>query len=148
MRTSHGFLSIEDRRFPLIDVEYFPFPASAPVMVDYREAFDEYARLAARGVPIAFLIDMRRFDPLLIGASVRQQAAKVFHEYAGRLLPVSVGEARVIASPLTRGIVTAFDWLTSANKWPCQQFGSLNEGEQWLRELLRRRASAGAAARP
>lgn len=148
MRTTNGFLSIEDRRFPLIDVKYFPIPTSAPFMVDFREAFEEYARLSARGVPVAYLLDMTGFNPLVISPSVRKHAAQVFHEYVDRLKPVTVAEARVIVSPVTRGILTAFDWLTSANKWPCQQVATMNEGEQWLREMLRRRTAPGASARP
>jgi hypothetical protein len=59
-------------------------------------------------------------------------AADVFHRHHARLRPVSVAEARVTEDRMTRFILTAFDWLTVADKWPCQQFASLPEAERWL----------------
>ena len=138
MRTKHGFLTIETRRLPVVDVAYHMPRSEPPMLEDYREAFEEYARIAGQGAPVVYLLDMRDFNPLQISAAVRKEAAQIFHEYRSRLLPVSVAEARVITSPMTRCVVTAFDWLTGANKWPCQQFGTPDEAESGLREELRR----------
>lgn len=138
MRTKHGFLTIETRRLPVIDVAYHLPRAEASMLDDYREAFEEFARIASQGASIAYLLDMRDFNPLQISAAIRKEAAQIFHEYKDRLLPVSVAEARVITNPMTRCVVTAFDWLTGANKWPCQQFRAPDDAERWLREELRR----------
>lgn len=146
MRTRNGFLTIESRRLPLIDVTYHRTNVQGHLLDDYREAFEEYARLASQGAPVAYLLDMREFDPLQIDAKSRQQAALIFHDYAGRLRPTSVAEARVITSAITRGVVTAFDWLTNANKWPCRQFATPPEAEAWLRSLLREREEQGKKA--
>jgi hypothetical protein len=138
MRTKHGFLTIETRRLPVIDVAYSPPGSDAAMLQDFREAFEEYARIARRGAPVAYLLDMRNFDLLQSSAAVRKEASNIFHEYRSLLLPVSVAEARVITSPMTRCVVTAFDWLTGANKWPCQQFRTPDDAETWLRGELRR----------
>ena len=143
MRTKHGFLTIETRRLPLVDVVYHLPRSETPMLEDYREAFEEYARVASRGEPVAYLLDMRDFNPTQITAAVRKQAAQIFHEYVDRLLPVSVAEARVITNPLTRYVVTAFDWLTNANKWPCRQFRAPEEAERWLRDELRKSRREG-----
>ncbi len=140
MQTAHGQITIDDTRFPVIDVAYHQM-AGGPRLDDYAEAFAEYERIARRGKPMVYLVDMRDFDPLRIDAGTRRGAAKIFQEKAERLRRVSVAEARVITSPLTRGIVTAFDWLTNANKWPCQQFATLESAEEWLRVHLARAPS-------
>ena len=136
MRTSHGLLTVESTRLPIVDIAYHTVVGADDLITDFREAFAEYGRLARRGQPLAYLLDMRDFDPLLAPAAQRRHGAEVYREYVDILRPVSVGEARVITSPVTRGIVTAYDWLTGANKWPCRQVASLAEGEAWLRERL------------
>lgn len=103
-----------------------------PTPQEYEEIFQQYARLAEPGQALLWLIDMRRFDPLTADAATRKMAAGVFHRYHARLRPVSVAEARVTEDRMTRFILTAFDWLTIADKWPCQQFASLAEAERWL----------------
>lgn len=136
MRSRHGALEVGHQRLPIVDVVY----DGPPRVDDLRDAFEEYGRLADRGEPLLWLIDMRKFDPLRVTAAERKQAAAIFAVHEKRLRAVSIAEARVITSPLTRGIVTAFDWLTAANKWPCQQFGTLERAETWLRgELARAR---------
>jgi hypothetical protein len=135
MRSRNGVLEVRHDRLPIVDVAYSGMPA----LEDIRDAFQEYSRIAERGVPLLWLIDMRQFDPLQVSAHQRRQAALVFQEHAPRLRRVSVAEARVITSPLTRGIVTAFDWLTGANKWPCAQFGTIEQAESWLNAQLARR---------
>ena len=136
METSKGLLSIDSRRLPLIEITYNPVPLGAHLVTDYHEAFAEYARLAQAGEPRLYLIDMRRLDPLKVTAPMRREAADIWKTYLDRLQPVSVATARVITSPLTRGIVTAFDWFTDAHRWPCRQFALKADGERWLREQL------------
>ena len=134
MRSRNGAIDITTERFPIVDIIY---AGPATPIEDFRDAFEEYARIAERKVRVAWLIDMRNFDPLKVSATNRKDAARVFDEFAARLAPVSVAEARVIVSPLTRGILTAFDWLTGTNKWPCRQYGTMEAAETWLRaELL------------
>lgn len=99
---------------------------------EYEETFQEYARLAEQGQPLLWLINMGSFDPLSADATVRKQASEVFHRYHHKLRPVSIAEARVTSDRLTRFMLTAFDWLTISDKWPCQQFATTTEAEAWL----------------
>jgi hypothetical protein len=138
METSKGLISIDARRLPLVEITYNPVPLGDHLAGDYREAFEEYARLARAGGPLLYLIDMRRLDPLKVTAPMRREAARIWSMYTDRLQLVSVATARVITSPVTRGVVTAFDWFTSANRWPCRQFALKADGERWLREQLAR----------
>lgn len=136
MLTQHGYISVASDRLPVVDITYHAAISGDHFAADFRESLGECARLARRGEPLVYLIDMRDFDPLRASPQVRREAAHIFLLYADRLLPVSVGEARIITNPLTRNLVTAFDWLTSASKWPSQHFASLETGERWLRGLL------------
>ena len=146
MRTKHGFLTIETRRLPLVDVvDHLP-RSETPMLEDYREAFED-ACVASRGEPVAYLLDMRDFNPTQITAAVRAGCADL-PRVRRPVPPVSVAEARVITNPLTRYVVTAFDWLTNANKWPCRQFRAPEEAERWRRDELRKPRREGRAPRP
>jgi hypothetical protein len=130
MRTTHGAILIDDARWPLVDVHFIGTVSTE----DYRSAFARYAELAKRGDKIVWLIDMRRFDPLSVDASTRRAAADVFAEHRDALMSVSIAEARIIESFVTRNVLTAFDWLTGGNKWPCEQFATHHGAETWLRD--------------
>ena len=96
---------------------------------------------------LAYLIDMRRFDPLRAPASKRRHAAEVFKANVHKLRHVTVCEARVVSSELTRGVLTAFDWLTGT-KWPCATFTSRENAERWVeRRVGSASPIAGAPAR-
>jgi hypothetical protein len=125
---------VSHARLPIVDVTY---PANVSVE-SFRESFHEYAKLAELKRPLGYLLDMCRFNPVLAPAAVRKSAAEVFHEFAPVLTPVSVCEARVVTSELTRGILTAFDWL-SGTKWPCATFTDLEKAYQWVAARLRER---------
>lgn len=125
---------VSHARLPIVDVTY---PPNVSVET-FRESFCEYAKLAGLKRPLGYLLDMRRFNPLFAPAAVRKSAAEVFHEFAPVLKPVSVCEARVVTSELTRGIITAFDWL-SGTKWPCATFTDLEKAHQWVVARLRER---------
>jgi hypothetical protein len=103
-----------------------------PSMREYEEVFQEYVRLAERGQPLLWLLNMGSFDPLSTDATSRKQASEVFNRYHHKLRPVSVAEARVTSDRLTRFLLTAFDWMTISDKWPCQQFAMVTEAEAWL----------------
>ncbi len=135
MQTNHGAILIDDARWPLIDVHF----EGSVAKDDYRSAFARYAELAQRGEKLVWLIDMRRFDPLTVDAATRKAAADVFELHRDALMSVSIAEARIIESFVTRNVLTAFDWLTGANKWPCQQFATKAGAETWLRDRYAQR---------
>lgn len=132
-RTVHGAATVDTARFPIIDVTY----AGTVAPEDYASAFARFAEIARAGEPLVWLIDMRRFDPLKVDAVVRKGAAAVFQRHRDVLMRVSIAEARVVHGFLTRNVLTAFDWLTGANKWPCQQHATMSLAEHWLGERYR-----------
>lgn len=134
--TSKRAISIGISRRPIIDVV---FNGMLPGLSEYEEAFAEYARIVEDGQQVVWLIDMCGFSPLNIDAKTRKAASEVFFRYQPVLQVASVAEARVTQNMLTRCILTAFDWITGSNKWPCQQFETHPEAEAWLLHQLRRR---------
>ena len=125
-----GFI-VRAGRLPIVEVVY---PA-AFVTSEYRELFERYAQLSLEHRRLAYLVDLRGFKPLNASAAHRKIGADIFNEFAPVLVPATVCEARIVTDQLTRGIVTAFDWLTGS-KWPCRTFTSPSEAEAWVREQL------------
>ena len=78
-----------------------------------------------------YLLDMRAFDPLRAPAASRRHAANVWKQNVARLQNVTLCEARIVGNELTRGVLTAFDWLTG-KKWPCGSFTSPADAETFL----------------
>ncbi len=122
----HGFV-VSTREWPVVRVVY---PGDF-VLEDYRALFAHFAALSSRGDRIAWLIDLTRFDPLAATAAQRRLAAQVFEEHRVALVAASVCEARVIDGAITRGVLTAFDWLT-LHKWPCTNVATEAEARAWI----------------
>ena len=127
-----GF-TVDDDEWPLVRSE---FP-NEPTTEGYRRLFEHYATLAQRGGSIAWLVDMRGFNPVTGNAAVRKAAAQVFESHRETLSRVTLCEARVVDGAVVRGILTAFDWLTG-NKWPCANFATAEEARAWIAELRSR----------
>jgi hypothetical protein len=122
----HGFV-VSTREWPIVRVDYPP----EFTLESYRALFAHFAALAARGDRVAWLIDLTRFDPLGATATQRRLAAQVFEEHRAPLVAGSVCEARVIEGAITRGVLTAFDWLT-LHKWPCTNVATEAEARAWI----------------
>lgn len=122
----HGFV-VSTSEWPLVRVQY---PAEVGIAA-YRELFAHFSELASRGERVVWLVDMRSFDPLTAPASTRRAAAEVFEEHRATLTRTTVCEARVIDGAITRGVLTAFDWLTP-NKWPCTNVATETEARAWI----------------
>lgn len=138
-----GSIAVDVSRLPLVVVTFPP----KIVIDDYEDVFERYAQISQGGAPLVWLVDMRRFDPFQVDALMRKQAARVFEKHRDILIEASVAEARVVEGFLTRNILTAFDWLTGANKWPCQQFATVERAEAWLDERIRARTGRGFPSR-
>ncbi|MCA9640430.1 MAG: hypothetical protein KC492_07020, partial [Myxococcales bacterium] len=117
-----GGFAVDSRNAPLVVVS---FPASLSVE-HYRRLFEHYAELAEKHSRIAWLIEFRAFDPVTAPAAVRRASAEIFAEYRDQLMRSTVCEARVVENTLSRGVLTAFDWLTGS-KWPTRNFPSYAE---------------------
>jgi hypothetical protein len=134
---------IRDDKLPIIHVEFPAFFEGE----EYAQLFERYVQLSEQHPRVAYLIDMRRFDPLRAPADKRRLAAAIFKANVHRLRAVTVCEARVVGNELTRGIITAFDWLTGT-KWPCATFTAVDEAERWIdRRLGSATMPVGAPAR-
>lgn len=127
----HGY-RVDSSEFPFVSVQ---FP-KAVVAAGYQKLFEHYVQLCKRGGGIGWLIDFQAFDPVLAPAAVRRAAAEVFAEHKATLLAATLCEARVAANPISRGVLTAFDWVTGP-KWACKNFGDYAAAEAWVRTMLR-----------
>jgi hypothetical protein len=102
---------------------------------EYAEALNELVRIfTTHTPPFILLLDMREFNPLRVNAKMRQEGADIWHKNRDLWLRCALAEARVVVNPIARGMLTAFDWLTNKDKWPCRQFATMPEAEQWLNE--------------
>jgi hypothetical protein len=131
----HRGFTVEDEGWPLVRCRFPPQPDTD----GYTRLFEQYAELARRGGSIAWLVDMRGFNPLTSPPTVRKAAAEVFERHRDALARVTLCEARVIDGAAVRGVVTAFDWLTG-NKWPCSNFATPEEARTWIDEQRARAA--------
>ncbi len=125
-------IKLRTDRLPIIDVE---FPDHFEDQ-EYRQLFERYIELSATHPRVAYLHDLRKLDPLRAPAKRRRLAAEVFRTNVTRFRNLPVCEARLVSSELTRGVLTAFDWLTGT-RWPCATFTSIPDAERWLDQHLR-----------
>ncbi|HEY1098550.1 MAG TPA: hypothetical protein VGF99_06465 [Myxococcota bacterium] len=104
---------------------------------EYRALFTRYRDLCREHSRIAWLIDFRRYNPVLVTPDVRRAAADCFAEFKEDLLRSTVCEARVVDSVAARGVLIGFDWLTGT-KWPTKNFGRRESAERWCADMLAR----------
>ena len=121
----------DESRWPLVVVT---FPHSVGVD-SCRAFFEQLLAMARRGEKIGYLMDLRKFNPLTAQPALRKLAADTFVDRRPELARVTVCEARVTDGTISRGVLTAFDWMTG-QKWPCENFGSMHEAERWVRAQL------------
>jgi hypothetical protein len=98
--------------------------------------FANYLRLARERDQLAYVVDMRFLDLSLVGASGRRHAAELHARHRKELARSSVCEARVVSSPLMRGVLTAFDWIKGEGLWPCETFATREEAVAWINQKL------------
>ncbi|MBX3249792.1 MAG: hypothetical protein KF901_21625 [Myxococcales bacterium] len=123
---SHGF-RIDASARPLVVVRY----PTTPTLDGFRAAVDHFVTLAEAGERIAWLIDLRIFDGLSVSAATRRDGARAFESARPTLAKVTICEARVIESLITRGIATAFDWLAGP-PWPVTAVSTMDEARRWI----------------
>ncbi len=131
------FISIRTGRLPVVEVT---FPAEL-VIADFERAFEVYAQLAGEHDTLIFRTDLRAVNMSFMSAKRRRDMAAVFTRYAPVILPVFVGDARIVANEAIRGLATAFDWLTG-RPWPTASFTSAADADAWIDKQLARAASS------
>jgi hypothetical protein len=126
-----GVPVVDDSGLPVVVVT-FPPEVTAD---EYVQLFERYKALCAKYEHIAWLIDFQQFDPVTAPQAVRRAASEVFARYRDVLLQSTVCEARVVQNTASRGILTAFDWLTG-KKWPLGNFATREAADRWIAERL------------
>ena len=124
--------TLDESKLPILMIVYPADPT--PEMLDV--LFENYRRIARENDRFAYLIDMRFLDLSFAGAAVRRHAAELHARYRHELARSSVCEARVVGSPLMRGVLVAFDWIKGEGLWPCETFASREEAVAWIEGKL------------
>lgn len=99
---------------------------------ELHRAFRELERWMRDDVhaPYGFLV---RIDHVLMLTSKQRQIVAGYEaRYADVERRFNAGQAMVVASPVQRGLFTAFTWL-SPLVWPYRVFGDTEAALQWLR---------------
>ncbi len=122
---------IDESAAPLILVT---FPDVATVE-EIPALFEAYRRIAAQHPRVAWVVDLRRFNPILAPAKARRAFADNFEQSRAIIESSAVCEARVIESAIMRGVVTALDWLIG-HKYPRRTFATLIAAKDWARTML------------
>ncbi len=128
----HGY-RIETDRWPIV-VARFPEHPEGDLFVGYRWLFERYVELCERGDGICWLIDFAVVNPLLLGAKARRAGAAIWSEHREALMASTLCEARIVHHPLSRGVLTAFDWVTG-EKWPTGNFETEREALRWIAHM-------------
>ncbi|HEX7663670.1 MAG TPA: hypothetical protein VF407_04140 [Polyangiaceae bacterium] len=117
--------------YPIVAVIY----PEKPTLREASELFDFYADLAKAGARVGYTIDMRRFDPVVADAKTRKMVFDLFKKHEAALSKSTVCEARIAPSAVTRGVLTAFDWMTGT-KWPCTNVKNAADAVAWVKGHL------------
>ncbi len=104
---------------------------------DFRQLFVDVKRLNPERYMHTVLIDVRAMNPLSATAKIRHEAAVVLEENMEHLVATTVAEARVATNPLTRGMLTVFDWV-QPKAWAINNVKTGPAAELWLRSQLER----------
>lgn len=102
---------------------------------DYVGAMARYRELSEQHARVGYVIDFRRFDPVFASPIMRSKAARVFADNVAVLARSTVCEARIVANPVSRGVLVAFDWITPP-KWPTENVGTAEEALAFVRRYL------------
>lgn len=124
-------IRIDDSRAPLIFVVYEREVAEE----DYIGAMARYRELSREHPRLGYVIDFRRFDPVFASPVMRSKAARLFADNVAVLARSTVCEARIVANPVSRGVLVAFDWITPP-KWPTENVGTADDALAFVRRYL------------
>lgn len=128
-------ITVDETRTPIVLIT---FPNECTV-ADYQQAVDRYVTIARRGRRVAWLTDLRAFNPLMAPGPVRRAATELRAPHVELLASVSAAEARVLTSNIVRGLSAAFNWLTPV-PWPIAHFREMENAEAWLHTQLAKHA--------
>ena len=126
-----------------VDVDTSKWPVvwmNFPPEVTPQDLSDLYVSLnscAQRGRHVQ-VVDFTKNDPLKTPATVRTHAASLEREFIAQHGSVVIGEAYIVKSALSRGILTAYHWLRGHAPWPTRMFAKTDDALDWAKGLLRK----------
>jgi hypothetical protein len=120
----------DESEWPIFRVKMPPVALSAEAFEAHLEACSERIR---RGKPFCMLIDMADHPPL--GAARRKAVADRMLEDGQRYPRVMLGCALVVHSAMSRGGVTAINWIAQP-AYSFTAFEDVREARMWLNHLL------------
>ncbi len=135
-----SIFSIDESAAPLIVVT-FPTAGSAD---DIPELFAAYHRIATQHPRVAWIVDLRAFNPILAPAKVRRAFADHYEQNRKVIEASAICEARIFGSSVMCGVVTAIDWLVG-RAYPSKNFGTLVAARDWARSMLEQPADRSTA---
>ncbi|MEL6547020.1 MAG: STAS/SEC14 domain-containing protein [Myxococcota bacterium] len=127
---------------PIVFVRY-PKEASLEAI---EQAFEFYVELSQKHRRVAYLFDLRDFNPVTASAKLRRAFADHYEANRSVIEPATVAEALVHSSTLVRGIVTAVNWLT-VRAYPQRQFTDMDKARDWLLDQLARDGASNVSSR-
>jgi hypothetical protein len=130
--TSARRYGFDGSEFPLVRFTYpsSPLPAEIP---RYYQAYDA---IWPRG-PHVLLVDIRRLNPLFAGAAARRALMKEVSARQPLIGKLLVAEARIVSSPVVRGLISAFEWTRPTPRTaPFHVCENEIEARDWLRPYL------------
>lgn len=116
----------------------FTYPSTATIE-EIQRVFKIYSELSVRYSGIVWVVDLRLLNPLTMPASARRAFADEYEKARHIIEKATIGEARVVSSGLTQGVVTAVDWLTS-RPYKKRNFTDMEQAKAWGRELIKKAA--------
>lgn len=124
--------SFDESELPILLVRY---PREGGIGA-LEAAFEVYREVSRRSERVAYLLDMRRYDPIGQSAQTRRRAGELYERHAEELAKTAVCEARVVSNPVVKGVLVAFDWIKGDSLWPCRNFTDMDEARAWIAEQL------------
>lgn len=135
-------IELDAARWPLL-VARFPPEATEGDIARFYAEWQEIGQRGAHGI----LTDLTQLNPLRVPAKLRRAAALEVRARRAFFEEKLIAEVRVVSSPLTRGVLTAFDWLIGDYSHPRKNFVNRSDGERWIVEELARRGVGARAER-
>jgi hypothetical protein len=124
---------LDASRWPLLLLRFGRDGSEADVLALY----DSWEKEMVRRGRHAVISDFTAINPFRVSPKARKLVAEQVEQRRGLFERFLVAEARVVPHPVTRGFVTAFDWIVGSTfKRPVRNVADLAVAERWVVEEL------------
>jgi hypothetical protein len=97
------------------------------------QLLDLVARAEREGCRIGLLALLDSLNPARVTAGMRKEHVELLRKHLPRLAAVTCAEARLVTSPILRGVLTAMSWLLP-HPWPVEVFSQERDAFEWLKQ--------------